>query len=345
MKAIYPTAFTSWGDEERDAIQDVIESDRYTSGPEVEAFEEELAAYSNRKHCIAVNSGSSANLIAIDALSVVGGDLLPDDVDVPALAWPTTYSPLIKNWRNLGLVDCDETWRAKCDDVAVSILGNPPVNGAVFHDCCESLGAYTSDGQPATSIGLVATTSFFWSHQLSAIEGGAVLTDDDEIAGICRRLRNHGGTRDKSGAWEFTHWGYNLRFTEMHAAVAREQLRKLDNGRTWRRINWDLFQTETDGLPIKHIKWEGSPNPFGLPFTVESPEVRKKLVAAFDAAWIDSRIPCGGSMRLHPYGASWRGYKTPNADKIHTTGIMLGNAPHDISGHIQMAAKVMRETL
>lgn len=346
-ECFYPTAFTSWGEEEFAAIQRVIDSGRFTIGPETEALEAELAAHQRRKHCIAVNSGSSANLVAIAALVharyLITGE---DYAGVPALAWSTTYAPFDQYRISIRPGDCDSTWRAPGCLVAVPILGNPPDDRLhLLNDCCESLGAHTEAGAPATKVGLIATTSFYWSHQLSAIEGGAVLTDDDELAELCRLLRNHGGKRDATGAWEFKLFGYNLRPIEMHCAIAREQLAKLDAGAVWRRKNAQAFIALTDGLPVQHIEWRGAPNPFGLPFTVENAGVRARLVAAFKSAGTDSRIPCAGSLGKHPYGKAWAHIPTPNADKIHETGVMLGCAPFDLSDRIEAAVNVMRSAL
>src|SRR4029077_13967498 len=114
------------------------------------------------------------------------------------------------------------------------------LQAADLNDDCEAFGA-TIDSKPTASFGTVATQSFFWSHQLGAIEGGAVLTDDDELANVARSLRDHGLTRwdgqpkqfDKE--YEFIHFGYNVRPVEMHMAIAREQLKKAAIHRTARR--------------------------------------------------------------------------------------------------------------
>ncbi len=113
-----------------------------------------------------------------------------------------------------------------------------------------------------------------------------------------------------------------------------------------RRANANYFRDLTEGLPIVHPRIEGTPSPFGLPFTVESREARRRLVGALRAASIDSRLPTGGSFTRHPYGAPWReANPTPNADRIHDTGLFLGCAPWDISGLIERAARVIKETL
>jgi CDP-6-deoxy-D-xylo-4-hexulose-3-dehydrase len=367
----FPTAFSSWGDEEREAMARVIASNRFTMGEETEAFEAELAAFNHRKHAVCVNSGSSANLIAVAAMTQ--HDVKPFRALVPALAWGTTYAPLLQlGVTDLALLDCDDSWCAERTNkkenfsVACSILGNPAdqlnLEKADLNDDCEAFGA-TIDGKPTASFGTIATQSFFWSHQLGAIEGGTCLTDDDELYELMRCLRDHGLTRHKWKApysfdeeYCFTHFGYNVRPVEMHMAIAREQLKKAAMHRTSRRKNWNVFVQATTGIdrffPIKFPQMREGANPFGLHFEVEDvnlnvdqQNIRRALAAALRENDIDCRLPTGGSFRLHPYGKPWADQQTPRADRIHRTGMFLGNAPYDISDKIEKAVEVMREVL
>ncbi len=382
----FPTAFSAHGPEERAASARVLASDRLTMGPETEALEAELAAFHGRRHAVVVNSGSSANLVAVAALKV--HRYLDDDpyVVVPAIAWATTYSPLVtQGLDNLLIADVDDTWNASSPEadrsgsiewpgfvgsrprprllVAVPILGNPAhlvgwaalasqLEVPLLVDACESIGAIRGDTSTGTvgSFGTIATVSFFYSHQISAWEGGAALTDDDELARTMRLLRDHGnagwGSAEVEEHYNFTIFGYNLRPVELHAAVAREQLRKLPAMVRHRQANALHFRNLTRDLPIAHPRIEGVPSPFGLPFTVESRPLRRKLVAALRASSVDARLPTGGSFTRHSYGAPWcEANPTPNADLIHDTGLFLGCAPWPIPELIERAVRVMRETL
>ena len=286
-----PTAFSCWDEREPEALQRVIRSGQFTMGPEVKAFEEEFAAYHGMKYGIAVNSGSSANLLMIAVLfakkhrPLKRGDL----AIVPAIAWSTTYSPLVIYGMRLKLVDVDDSWNSQLPDVngarlvvGCSILGNPaPLgflkNAAESHDeyfiedNCESLGAWHGVKRCGT-FGLMNSFSFYFSHQISAGELGIVLTNDSECNQLCRILRAHGWTRDVypptsfDEEYSFTHYGLNVRPTEFYAAVAREQLKKLDGFVKLRRINHQLFLNLTKVLPIKHPTIRGEPSPFGLAF-------------------------------------------------------------------------------
>jgi CDP-4-dehydro-6-deoxyglucose reductase, E1 len=390
MDWFYPTAFSSWrhgdGGAESAAIDRVLRSGRLTMGPETEAFEAEIAAWHGRKHAIACNSGSSANLVAVAAakhLHVDEGKTLYDQAPyeglalVPAIAWATTYAPLIQHRYDLRLADVDRTWNALWfptismpDPIVVcSILGNPAYldemrlladmnRVLLIEDNCESLGARTQDGRLTGTFGHLSTGSGFYSHQLSAVELGWVLTDDDDLARLCRLLRNHGnagwGEQNFSASYNFVLFGYNVRPVELHCAIAREQLRKQDDFAKERRRNWRMFADLARGLPIRMQEPRGDPNPFGIAFTVEdaawplaltSNDMRGRLVHGLRSEGIDCRLPTGGSFTRHPYGSPWRDQPTPNADRIHDTGMFLGCAPFPIDAQIERAVKVMRRIL
>jgi CDP-4-dehydro-6-deoxyglucose reductase, E1 len=372
----FPTAFSSWDNEEEEAIYRVLDSQNFTMGQEVELFEDEFAKYHGMKYGIMANSGSSANLIAIATLfNTTNTEPLKrnDLAIVPAIAWATTYSPLMQYGLNLYVSDTDDTWNAihidsKAEEarlvIGCSVLGNPAYLGewkewAGVHDAyfiednCESLGA-TISGKLCGTFGLMNTFSFYYSHQISAIEGGMVLTNDEECFNLCRMLRNHGWTKGvvaptKFGnEYNFVYPGYNVRPLEMHAAIARVQLQKLDVFIHERALNWEYFRTQVTGLPIQTPPFsaDATLSPFGLAFSVESNEIRAVLAKRLRESGIDCRMPTGGSFLKHPYSALWkRDQHTPNADRVHDCGMFLGNAPFPISDKIDKAVKIMKEVL
>jgi len=274
-------AADTWGQEERAAIERVMESGRYTIGPEVKAFEQAFADYHGVKYGIMVNSGSSANLISVASLfHVREAPLMPgDEVIVPAISWSTTYHPLQQYGLKLKFVDVElDTINIDISNLenalssktraifAVSILGNPAALDEVrsfanahglfmLEDNCESLDAELS-GKKTGTFGDVSTFSFFFSHHISTGEGGMVLTDSREIDGLCRAIRAHGWVRDvpeEAGlfppgedtfveAYRFVIPGYNVRPQEINAAVGLEQLKKLPAMTAMRRANLKLFQ-------------------------------------------------------------------------------------------------------
>lgn len=371
MTYAYPTAQTCWSAAEYEAIARVLASGQFTRGENVVAFERELADYHGVKHAICVNSGSSANLVAVASLFHVEKNPLKrgDRVTVPAFAWATTYAPLIQMGLDIELVDASlQTWNADYANfpgsppalaMMVPMLGNPTIgplswrwgSSWIIEDACESAGAVFSTGKKCGSLGSIGTLSFFYSHQLSAIEGGAILTDSDEIARICRLLIDHGWTRrlDPAGRLEdevrFVVAGYNLRPVEMHCAIGREQLKKLDQGRGWRLRNWRRFEAATAWLPIEMPTLIGWPNPFGIHFLLPDSETREAAAKALRAQGIDCRLPGGGSFTKQPYGKQWSNQLTPVADEIHRRGLMIGNGPLDLGNWIDGAARILGEVL
>lgn len=276
----YELAHNSWGKEELEAIQKVIDSDRLTMGPFTEQFEHEFAAKMGSRYGVMTNSGSSANLIAIAALSFKKDHPLKpgDEVIVPAISWATTYYPLIQYGLKLRFVDVElETLNmdvtrleealtpATKAVVGVSILGNPCALDVIqtfckkhslyfFEDNCESMGA-TLNGKNCGTFGDIGTFSTFFSHHISTIEGGICLTDDEELYHLMLSLRSHGWTRhlpetspvyekqedDFFEAYRFILPGYNVRPIEFAGAIGIEQLKKLDPMVEVRRKNGELW--------------------------------------------------------------------------------------------------------
>lgn len=367
----YPVSFTDWGDEEKRAIERVIKSGWFTQGPEVEALEFELAEFHVMKHGIAVGNGSQANLISVGSVAAKRGDDWLKTAAVPAVAWATTYAPLVQYGCDLIIRDVDETWNVNHMDasgdvdicVTCPVLGNPclppRLGPGTMHiqDNCESIGAWLGPLKTKKYMGTFGdlnTFSFYMSHQLGAVEGGAILTNDDELAGLCRMLRDHGMTRYQKpqnfgDEYDFRVMGYNCRMTEIYAAIAREQLKKLDSGSRQRQQNWNNFShvVSTLNYPVtmQAKLRNGVMNPFGMAFTCDSAEVRARLVKAFRENGIDCRLPTGGSFRKHFYGRQWADQQTPNADRIHDCGLFLGNAPFPIDAQIERALKIIKETL
>lgn len=371
----YPTAFNTFGPEERSAAHRVLLTGKLTMGEECAAFEREFAAFHGKKHGIMCNSGSSANLLMIEALfHKERNPLRPGDkVLVPAIAWSTTYAPLVQMGLDLVLLDVDDSWNAAPPPlqppdivgarlvVGASILGIPAhlaqwrefawsIGAYFIEDNCESVGARDVFGRLCGTYGLMSSSSFFWSHQINGIEGGMVLTDDDELMVLCRQLRAHGWTRDTTTKpiafdeeYDFRLMGYNLRGLEIHAAVAREQLRKLETNVVARWMNADRFYGLIE-LENPYIYDCITPSMFGLQFMC--PEgTRNRVAAALRAAGVDCRLPTGGSFRKHAYGLPWANQATPKADRVHENGMFIGNAPFDLTKQIDIAVDAIQGAL
>jgi CDP-4-dehydro-6-deoxyglucose reductase, E1 len=247
-----------------------------TMGAQVRAFEVAFAEYVGSAHAVMVNSGSSANLLALAVLSSPGvhGALRPgDEVIVPAVTWATTVSPILQHGCVPVLVDISpRTLNLRPEDLQqalsrntraimpVHLLGNPvdmdPLMDFaeehslwVVEDTCESLGSSVGN-RMVGSIGHCGTYSFYFSHHITTIEGGMFVTNDDTLAELARSIRAHGWTRDMrsradieaANPWIdprflFVNLGYNLRPMEIQGDFGLVQLGRLDSFNAARRSN------------------------------------------------------------------------------------------------------------
>lgn len=263
------------------AVIEVLESGRLTMGPKTREFEEAYAKYCGTKYCVAVNSGSSANLLMVAAYTLRYG---VGTVIVPAIGWATSYSPFQQYGWKLVFVDVDrETlnydlsalWGAvdQHEDpliLAINLLGNPnefygfPRKCHVLEDNCEAMGA-EYDGKKTGSFGLMASHSTFFSHHICTMEGGLITTNDEYLYHMLLSLRAHGWTRDlpydnalkaKIDKFHFILPGYNVRPTEMQCAIGLEQLKKLPEFIKVRRQNANAFPCRTQ-KEIGKSSWFG----------------------------------------------------------------------------------------
>jgi CDP-6-deoxy-D-xylo-4-hexulose-3-dehydrase len=383
----YELAAPTWGPEEIQAIQRVVDSGMFTMGKEVRAFEEAFARYFGAKYAVMVNSGSSANLVAVASLFFRKERPLQkgDEVIVPAISWATTYHPLQQYGLKLRFVDVDlDTLNLDVKQleaaltpktrmiVAVSILGNPAAldvmkafcdkHGLIlFEDNCESMDAEIA-GKKTGTFGLMNTFSTFFSHHISTMEGGMVLTDDLECFHLLRAMRNHGWTRDvpadspifekKSAdfyeAYRFILPGYNVRPIEMMGAVGLEQLKKLPRFTEIRRQNWKLFHDKFAGDDRFIIQKEYGKNAsfsFTIILNPAKHLSRERVMKAMKEADIGYRIITGGNFLRHDvikfYDYDVVGGATPNADLAHDLGFFVGNHPFDLSAQIERLHEVL----
>jgi CDP-4-dehydro-6-deoxyglucose reductase, E1 len=283
----YPLTSSTWDEAEIAAIERVVASRRFTMGPEVKAFETAFAEQFGARYAVMVNSGSSANLLAIAGLVYHPDRLLRpgDEVIVPAVSWGTTYFPIHQLGLSMRFVDVDgETLNLDLDLLetaitprtravfAVNLLGNPMDFTRLAEFCarhkllflednCESMGA-TFNGKQAGTFGVCNTFSTFFSHHISTMEGGVVTTDDERLYHVLLSLRAHGWVRDQPPhshlkvdvdpfmqLFRFVLPGYNLRPTEIQGALGQPQLAKLPAMIESRRRNAEAFLAMFAGMP------------------------------------------------------------------------------------------------
>lgn len=337
-----PLSSDTWGAEERAAIQAVVDSGQFTMGPRVKEFEAAYADYCGTKYCVAVNSGSSANLLMVAAFTLRNKNRLVPKVIVPAVGWSTSYSPFQQYGWKLIFVDVDlETLnynpallRQACHEhdpdaiLAINLLGNPnefdafPRSIPILEDNCEAMGAELN-GKRTGSFGVMGTHSTFFSHHICTMEGGMITTDDVVYRDMLLALRSHGWTRHldennslgaKVDKFHFIYPGYNVRPTEMQAAIGLEQLKKLPGFIAQRRENAERF-------PHKMQREVGKSSWFGFALFGD---VRKLYVDKYE-----SRPVVTGNFLRQPaikhYHHEVYGHIC-NADYIHDYGIMIGNS-------------------
>jgi CDP-6-deoxy-D-xylo-4-hexulose-3-dehydrase len=384
----YKLASSTWDEKELNAIQSVIDRDMYTMGESVRHFENDFASFVNSKYCVMTSSGSTANLLSIASLFYTKNPKLKrgDEVIVPAVSWSTTYFPLQQYGLKLKFVDIDlETLNYNLDTLSsaitdktkmimvVNLLGNPNdfdlINELIYNkdiilieDNCESMGAEYKGKQTGT-FGIMGTFSTFFSHHMATMEGGFVVTDDEELYHILLSLRAHGWTRNlpknnhisnKSDDWftesfRFVLPGYNVRPLEMSGAIGVEQLKKLPDFLKNRRENAELFiqlfQNNPDFIIQKDIdksSWFG----FSLIIKPESNLKRKDVIQKLMDNDIECRPIVTGDFtqnEVMKYFDFEIHDELTNAKYLHDNGFFVGNQQVKIEKEIRHLFNVLQK--
>ncbi len=319
-------------------IAEVVANGQFILGPNVTAFEEEFAEYLGARHAIGVANGTDAITVALRALGVQPGD----DVVVPALTFYASAEAVVNAGARPVFCDVDfdtrnvtvDTVRAALTPrttaiVSVDLFGLPAPDLSalglpVLEDAAQAAGA-RRDGRMAGTLANVATFSFYPSKNLGAFgDGGAVVTDDDEIAEVTRSLRFH-GSRDKE---TFQYVGYNSRLDEIQAAVLRVLLPHLDSWCDGRRAGAAAYMAAGVG---EHVGLPVVPNgvdPAWHLFAVTHPRA-DEVMAALNDAGVQARgyyrVPLHRQPSMAPYvdGVG----PLPVSEEIAATNIALPISP------------------
>jgi CDP-6-deoxy-D-xylo-4-hexulose-3-dehydrase len=364
-----------------------------TTGRFNEQFEKELAEFIGVKHLITVNSGSSANLVAFSALTSpkLGPRAIKkgDEVIGVAAGFPTTVNPIVQFGAVPVFVDVDlKTHNIDADLVEAAItpktkaimlahtLGNP-FNLAkikaicekhhlwLIEDCCDALGA-EFDGRKVGTWGDIATLSFYPAHHMTMGEGGAVFTNDAQLATIAESFRDWGrdcyckpgcdntcGTRFsmKLGdlpegydhKYTYSHLGYNLKITDMQAACGLAQLKRLPEFIDKRNANFDYLKNRLNSVTdFIELSW------FGFPITLKETAgvSRVDLTKYLDQCKIGTRLLFAGNLTRQPYfeGVEYRvvGDLT-NTDITMNQTLWLGIYPGLGTEHLDYIAEKIEE--
>jgi CDP-6-deoxy-D-xylo-4-hexulose-3-dehydrase len=373
-----------------------------TAGRFTEEFESRLAKFFPCDTALLVNSGSSANLIAMSAVtSPLLGErrVRPgDEVITLAAGFPTTDNPIIQNHAIPVFVDVElGTYLPTVDAVAEAIsprtravmiahtMGAPFDAAAIadlcrargiwlIEDCCDALGASLA-GRHVGTFGDLAALSFYPAHQITMGEGGAVLADDELLARIARSFRDWGrachclgGQNDTCGMrfsqqfgslplgydhkYVYSHIGYNLKATDIQAAIGCAQLDKLDGFIAARRRNWlelrNALAPHGDRLLLPEIPPNSEPCWFGFVITVREDAGfgRNDITGYLESAKIETRnLFCGNLVRHPAYAeiACRIAGDLRNTDIIMNNSFFIGVYPGLTDEHIGYIAATFRD--
>ena len=327
-----------------------------TTGRYAAKFEKDFAKYMEQRFCLLTNSGSSANLLALSALTspqLNERQLKPgDEVITVAAGFPTTVNPIMQNglvpvFLDVNLDDygidveqLDKAWSPKVKAVMLAhTLGNPfnldkvtefvkKHNLWLIEDCCDAVGSKYY-GQMVGTFGDIATTSFYPAHHITMGEGGAVLTNSPKLKKIIESFRDWGrdcwcapGTDNTCGKrfeWQlgdlpmgfdhkyiYSHIGYNLKLSDMQAAIGVAQLDKLDTFIQKRKENFQFLHKGLQPLE-KYISLPKAavntdPSWFGFPILVKesSPLNRNEIIKILAEKNIGTRLLFGGNLLKQP---------------------------------------------
>ena len=364
-----------------------------TTGRYNAQFEQKLAARLGVSHALTTNSGSSANLLALAALTSHyhrSEALKPgDEVITVATGFPTTVNPSLQYGLVPVFVDVDiPTYNIKPEMIEAAVssktraimiahtLGNPfdlaevmrvaeKYNLWVVEDTCDALGA-TYDGKPVGTFGHLGTLSFYPAHHITMGEGGAVFTDKPRLKRVVESIRDWGrdcwcapgedntcgkrfgrklGTLPHGYDHKYTygHVGYNLKITDMQAAVGLAQLERLDGFIHARSRNFaalsELLKPLEDVFILPKATPRSDPSWFGYPITIrpESGLDREELVQFLNEKKIGTRLLFGGNLLHQPYmkGRNVRVVgDLANADLVTTNTFWIGLFPGLTQDHL-----------
>jgi CDP-4-dehydro-6-deoxyglucose reductase, E1 len=327
-----------------------------TTGRYAKQFETRFAAWMGLKHCLLVNSGSSANLVAFSCLtspSLGKRQIKPgDEVITVAAGFPTTVNPILQNQcipvfvditfpsHNIDVSQLQAALSEKTKAVMIAhTLGNPfdleavsqfcKTNGLwLIEDCCDAVGA-TYAGKKVGTWGDIATVSFYPAHHMTMGEGGAVLTHHSQLKKLAESFRDWGrdcwcepgidNTCGKRFDWQlgrlpagydhkytYSHIGYNLKLTDMQAAIGVAQLDKLEGFIAQRQENYHFLYQALSGLSDYLTLPEATPNSdpswfgFALEVKESAPFARHELVQHLEQNKIATRLLFAGNLLRQP---------------------------------------------
>jgi len=371
-----------------DALVDWLKKyPRLTKGPLTPQFEKKWSDWLGRKYSVFNNSGSSANLLMFYAL-LLSGRLKNKKVIVPSVGWVTTIAPAIQLGFEPIMCEADkDTFGLDLDHlekllkehnpgtvIMVQVLGVPhkmdeliklkeKYGFILLEDACAAMGA-SYKGKHVGTFGDMSSFSFYFGHQISTIEGGAVSTDDKQFNDLLLMIRSHGWGKDLDPAthralldkyqiddfhapFVFYEPGFNLRATDLQAFIGMRQVDKMEWLIERRGANHALYTQLLGGRFVSQKPPAGSvicSIHFGM--LAKDGAERKKIVQALEENGIETRIFSAGNLGLHPFWFNRYGkFSAPMADRIHYNGLFLPNHPSLTEDDIRFIADVVLKSV
>lgn len=385
----YSLASSTWDEKELQAIQRVIDSDMYSMNKFVAQYEQDFAKFFGSKYAVMTSSGSTANLLMIAALFFKKDNPLQrgDEIIVPAVSWSTTYFPLQQYGLKVKFVDIDlNTLNMDLNQLevaitdktrailAVNLLGNPndftkiqtligDKDIILLEDNCESMGA-TFNNKFAGTFGVMGSFSSFFSHHIATMEGGCIVTDDEELYHILLCIRAHGWTRNlpkynqvtgvKSDnpfeeSFKFVLPGYNVRPLEMSGAIGIEQLKKLPQFLEQRKANAQYFKGHFSNHPNFIIQQEiGESSWFGFSLIIRpgTSMTRTEVVEILAKNEIECRPIVTGNFLKNTEVLKYFDYEIAgnvvNANYLDGHGLFVGNHQIDLTKELDLLVDILK---
>ena len=367
-----PLALPSFGQAEIAEAMDALLSGWLTMGNRVFEFERRWAEYIGVKESIAVNSGSSALLVMLSAMIECDYLKRGQEVIVPAVGWSTSLFSVAQAGLTPVLVDVDPNTLSLSGSfeepvLAIHMLGNPAQVETpwLLEDSCGAHGAEIN-GQKTGSIGKCGAFSFFFSHHITTGEGGAITTNDPQLADACRSIRAHGWVRERNDRqkWEAAHphidprflfasMGYNLRMTEISGAIGMHQVDRIEGFVEQRRANHQTWCQMVEALSLPLRVYPEAPNTrhagfaFPMMLNVDSPIGRAELCAELEKRNIQTRPISGANLAIQPAFS-----KVPNtkirgdltvATAVQERGFFVGQSHAFTVGHGELLCRALTE--
>ncbi len=344
-------------DEIKQAVLAAIDGRQYILGPECKALEVDIAKHTGTKHAVLTSSATAGLWMTFRALGVKPGDeiLAPSHTAFPTIeaicfAGGTPVFVDVDDWYTLDPKDAASKVTAKTVGIVpVHLYGQPVDLPAVqdlatrhklwlLEDCAQAQGA-AWDGRMVGSFGRAAAFSFYPSKNLPAMgDGGAVLTNDDEIAARCRRLRDHGRlTKDLHAEV-----GFNLRFNELQAAALRVILRRLDRMNDHRRALAARYQAGLRGLPLAlPLEREHARHVYHL-YVIATPK-RQELAAFLKERGIATGIHYPVPTHRQPAVERFHPPTLPRTERLVEEILTLPMSAHHTEAEIDQVVAAVRE--